>query len=83
MRTKHVSMKGRKLPTPYFDRTITDTGTSKTIAIKGIIPDDWESVRIVPKKIRAHCITVELYKTKLVVETAPTPQADKDREQNP
>ena len=73
---------GRRLPPQYFDRKLTSTGTTRTIAVNGIVPDDWDYVRIVPISKKYYKIVVELHRLTKVVDTAPTPQADKNSEQN-
>ena len=81
--SKHrVSFKGKKLPPQYFDRKIIRTQTARLVAMTQIIPEDWENVRIVPKRRYAHKITVELHKLSKVVETAPTPSTNPKGEQN-
>lgn len=77
-----VPMGGRKIHPPYFDRKLTHTGTTRTMAIGGIIPDNWESVRIVVKRSLPHCVTINLYRITKVVEHAPTPTTNKNSEQN-
>ena len=73
---------GRRLPPQYFDRKLISTGTTRVIAVNGIIPDSWENVRIVPRKIYRHKIAVDLLRLSKVVETAPTTTTDKESEQN-
>ncbi len=83
MNKPQVSKKHPILRPPYFDRKLISTGTTRVIAVNGIIPDNWENVRIVPLQVLSHCITVKLYKLAKVVKTAQPPQNNQRSKQDP
>jgi len=82
MKTGYTRKGVGKLPPQYFDRKLISTGTTRVIAVNGIIPENWENVRIVPKKKYVYKIVVELHRLSKVVETAPTAPTNKNGEQN-
>jgi len=68
-----------KLP-PYFDRKVLSTGTSRLVPLTIVIPPHWKTVRITPKKIQRHSITIEIQPLRRVVvgaQDTPTNQTSK------
>jgi len=69
----------KKAP-PYFDRRIIYTGTSRLVPLTLVIPPHWKTVRITPKKIQKHSITIETQPLRRVVvgaQDTPTNQTSK------
>lgn len=74
--------KGTKAPRLFFDRTVRQTGNTKSLSLGKVIPLEWSYVRIEVIDREADSVTIKL--TKLLGSDigAPDSKADKRGKQN-